>query len=90
VAQFDGAMSLAPASAFVILNTIEGQFVTPTLVGKHMAINPLLVFLALIFGIWLWGPIGGIVAIPLLLWGLVLNDSLATRPSRPAMPDQAA
>jgi predicted PurR-regulated permease PerM len=34
------------------------------------------VFLALVFGIWLWGPIGGIVAIPFLIWVLVLNGAL--------------
>lgn len=79
VAQFDGAMSLAPAAAYLVVNTIEGQFVTPALVGRHMSVNPLLVFLSLIFGLWLWGPIGGIVAIPLLLWVLVLNDAIAER-----------
>ncbi len=76
VAEFDGVLSLAPALSFLILNAIEGQFVTPALVGRHMAVNPLLVFLALIFGVWLWGPIGGIVAIPMLLWVLVLNDAV--------------
>lgn len=76
VAQFDGLMSVAPAASFLVLNAIEGQFVTPTLVGRHMSVNPLLVFLALIFGVWLWGPIGGIVAIPFLLWVLVLSDAL--------------
>jgi predicted PurR-regulated permease PerM len=35
------------------------------------------VFIALIFGIWLWGPLGGVVAIPLLVWVLVLNDALS-------------
>ncbi|MFZ1727890.1 MAG: AI-2E family transporter [Albidovulum sp.] len=76
VASFDGGMALAPAAAFVALNSVEGQFVTPAFVGRHMSVNPLLVFLSLIFGIWLWGPIGGIVAIPLLLWVLVLNDGI--------------
>ena len=76
IAAFDGWLALAPAAGFVMLNTLEGQFVTPALVGRNMELNPLLVFLALVFGIWLWGPIGGIVAIPLLLWVLVLNDCL--------------
>jgi predicted PurR-regulated permease PerM len=74
VATFDGGLALAPAAAFAILNFIEGQFVTPTLIGRHMSVNPLLVFLALIFGIWLWGAIGGFVAIPVLLWLLAIND----------------
>ena len=90
VAQFDGSLSLAPAAAFVVLNTIEGQFVTPTLVGRNMSVNPLLVFLSLIFGLWLWGPIGGIVAIPLLLWVLVLNDVIAERPEPAPAPAEPA
>lgn len=77
VAVFDGGLALLPAASFLFLNTLEGQFVTPALVGRNMAINPLLVFLALIFGIWLWGPIGGIVAIPSILWVMVMNRDLA-------------
>ena len=44
------------------------------LVGRQVAVNPLLIFLALIFGVWLWGPIGGFVALPLVIWCLVLFD----------------
>lgn len=81
VAAFDGGMALVPAAMFFGLNAMEGQFITPTLVGRNMAVNPLLIFLALLFGIWLWGAIGGIVAIPLLIWVLVLNGVLARPPS---------
>lgn len=77
VAVYDGGLAIVPALSFLVLNAIEGQFVTPALVGRNMAINPLLIFLALIFAIWLWGPIGGIVAIPLLLWVLVLQRDLS-------------
>ncbi len=80
VAQFDGPMSVVPALAYVTLNFIEGQFVTPAAVGRQMHINPLVVFLSVVFGIWLWGPIGGIVAIPILVWLLVLNDAKAMHP----------
>lgn len=77
VAVFDGLMSFAPAAIFVTLNTIEGQFFTPTLVGRNMDLNPLLVFVSLVFGIWMWGAIGGIVAIPLLLWWRVILNGVA-------------
>ena len=79
IAAFDGLRVLLPALIYLGLNSTEGQFVTPTLLGRHMRINPLLIFLSLTFGIWLWGPLGGVVAIPLLLWALVLTES---------MPDQ--
>jgi predicted PurR-regulated permease PerM len=32
-----------------------------------MTMNPFLVFLSLAFWIWLWGPIGGFIAVPFLL-----------------------
>ena len=88
VGAFDGAAALFPMLSFAALNFTEGQFITPALVGKRMALNPLLVFVALLFGIWLWGPIGGIVAIPLMLWGVVLRNGLAVEPtsSAPAKP----
>ncbi len=73
---FDGAMSFAPALIYMLMNMTEGQFVTPSLVGKHMSVNPLLVFVSLIFWIWLWGPLGGIIAIPLLVWLGQVNETV--------------
>ena len=69
---FAGPISFAPVVIYVSLNLTEGQFVTPSLVGRQMAVNPLLVFLSLVVWLWLWGPIGGIIAIPLLVWSLAL------------------
>ena len=70
---FDGAISFAPAALYMAMNATEGQFVTPALVGKRMSVNPLLVFLSLAFWLWLWGPIGGIIAIPLLIWSIAIT-----------------
>lgn len=74
---FDGFYSIMPAAIFVTLNVIEGQFVTPSLVGHLMRVNPLLVFLSLCLWLWLWGPIGGIVAIPLLVWAIAVSHGLS-------------
>ncbi|MEW9805760.1 AI-2E family transporter [Mesorhizobium sp. ZMM04-5] len=68
IAEFDTmAGSLLPVVAYLVINTIEGQFVTPLVIGRAMTLNPFLVVLALIFWIWLWGPLGGFIAIPALL-----------------------
>ena len=66
--EFSGPMVLLPPALFMALNIIESQFVTPSLVGQRLDMNPLGVFLAVTFGLWLWGPIGGIVALPIALW----------------------
>lgn len=76
---YDGAAVLLPPIVFVALNVAEGQFITPALVGRHMSVNPLLVFFSLVFWLWLWGPVGGFIAIPLLLMGIGLWDQ--ARPS---------
>ncbi|MEI4194237.1 AI-2E family transporter [Roseovarius sp. E0-M6] len=74
VVVFSGLMSLVPAAIFLFLNMMEAQFVTPTLVGRYISVNPLLIFVSLVFWLWLWGPIGGIIAIPILVFVLVMPD----------------
>lgn len=71
---FDGLMIVAPAAIFLMINMIEAQFVTPAMVGRHISVNPLLIFVSLVIWLWIWGPIGGIVAIPVLVMVLVMLD----------------
>lgn len=71
---FDGAPSLVPPALYVGLNMIESQFVTPSFVARHIAVNPLLIFVSLVFWLWLWGPLGGVVAIPVLVTALAMLD----------------
>lgn len=70
-----GQASIAPL-AFVVLTTTEGHFVTPTIIGRRLTLNPLLVFLALAFWTWMWGPIGALLAAPLSIIGLVVFNHL--------------
>lgn len=76
--QIGGAAAILPPLTFLALNVTEGQFVTPLFVGRQLQLNPLVVFLSIIFGLWLWGPIGAIVALPVLLWcSRMLSNPLA-------------
>lgn len=61
------AGALVPPLIYQAVNILESQFVTPMVVGKTMTLNPFVVVLALIFWIWLWGPLGGFIAIPAVL-----------------------
>jgi predicted PurR-regulated permease PerM len=61
-----GQALLGPA-LYVALNTLEGQFVTPSIVGLRLALSPLLVFLSVAFWAWFWGPFGALLAVPLLI-----------------------
>ena len=61
------AMSMMPMVIYLSINLMEAQFFTPMIVGRTLTLNPFLVLLALAFWIWIWGPIGGFIAIPALL-----------------------
>ena len=56
-----------PVLIYFILNGIEAQFITPTVMGKHMRLNPLVLMIWLIFWAWLWGMVGVLLAVPLLV-----------------------
>lgn len=58
---------LAAGGAYLALATIEGQIVTPYLVGRRLQLNTVVVFIAVSFWAWLWSAIGMIVAVPLLV-----------------------
>jgi len=57
---------LVPA-AFLVLNVIESQLVTPMALGKRFNMNPLLVVIWMFIWGWIWGAVGVLIAIPLLV-----------------------
>jgi predicted PurR-regulated permease PerM len=73
--------------AFVAIAFMEGHFVTPTIIGRRLAVNALAVFLALAFWTWLWGPMGAFLSSPLLIVGLILKEHLMPVNSPQLPPD---
>lgn len=60
-------MSLAPPLAYWLINTIEGQFVTPVAVGRRLRLNAVAVFISLAFWAWLWSFVGMLLSTPMLI-----------------------
>jgi predicted PurR-regulated permease PerM len=48
-------------------NLAESQFVTPSILGKRLSLNPVVVFVSVIFWGWLWGMPGAMMAVPMLI-----------------------
>lgn len=67
---------LMAALAFGGLTFLEGHFVTPTIIGRRLALNALAVLLALAFWTWMWGPMGAFLSSPLLIVALILKEHL--------------
>ena len=67
---------LMAALAFGGLTFLEGHFITPTIIGRRLALNALAVLLALAFWTWMWGPMGAFLSSPLLIVALILKEHL--------------
>ncbi len=51
---------------FYFIAAIEGNLITPALVGRHMSLNPIIVLVSLLFWGWMWGIAGAALAVPIL------------------------
>jgi predicted PurR-regulated permease PerM len=67
---------LLPATLFAAMTFLEGHFITPTIIGRRLALNALAVFIALAFWTWLWGPMGAFLSSPLLIVALIVKEHL--------------
>lgn len=59
--------ALLPALILIIFHTIEANVITPLVVGRRLTINPLLILISLSFWGWVWGTLGALLAVPLLI-----------------------
>jgi len=64
--QTTGQALIAPA-LYLACTVIEGQLITPMLVGNRLKINSVAIVLAIALWGWLWGFVGVLVAVPLLI-----------------------
>lgn len=55
---------------------VEGQFVTPILLGRRMQLNTVAMFVTLVFWGWLWGIAGALMAMPFLVCLKVICENV--------------
>ncbi|MEQ9464666.1 MAG: AI-2E family transporter [Haliea sp.] len=61
------AGATVPALVYFSINLLEAQFVTPLILGRNMRLNPLVIIVWLLIWGWLWGAMGALLAMPLLV-----------------------
>ena len=79
IVNFDhlGHAALAPI-IYLTATSIEGQFVTPVILGRQLELNTVSVFVMVVFWGWLWGIAGALMAVPFLVCLKVICDNVAS------------
>lgn len=60
-------LGLIPPISYVALHVIEANAVTPAILGRRFTMNPVMILLAFSYFTWIWGAIGALLSVPLLL-----------------------
>ena len=67
VLSFDNlGYAMAFPAVYLSIATIEGNFITPYVMGRSLTLNPVIILLSLTFWGWMWGIAGIILAVPIL------------------------
>jgi predicted PurR-regulated permease PerM len=68
--------ALAVVVAFFVLNLIESYLLTPLVVGRQLSLNPVAVFVGVLFWGWIWGVVGALLAVPILAMTKIFCDRI--------------
>jgi predicted PurR-regulated permease PerM len=67
---------LLPPCWYLLLHLLEANFITPVLLGRRFTLNPVVIFVSLIFWTWLWGVPGALLSVPILVSLKVVCDRI--------------
>jgi predicted PurR-regulated permease PerM len=66
---------LVPLVHFALV-TLEGQVLNPFLTGRSLTLNPVMIFLSMLFWGWIWGVVGTLMAVPILMTFRIFCDHI--------------
>ena len=62
--------------AYFACTTLEGQLITPAVVGQRLKMNAVAIFLGVAFWGWMWGAVGMLIAVPMMVALKILADNI--------------
>jgi predicted PurR-regulated permease PerM len=70
--------AVLPPLWYLLLHLVESNLVTPVLLGRRFTLNPVVIFVSLIFWTWLWGVPGALLSVPILVSIKAVSDRVAS------------
>jgi len=68
--------AVLPPAWYLLSHLLEANLITPVLLGRRFTLNPVVIFVSLIFWTWLWGVPGALLSVPLLVSIKVVCDRI--------------
>ena len=98
--QFGPGSAAGVALGYLVIDTVLGNMIEPTLMGRRFGLSVLVVFMSLLFWGWVWGPVGMLLSVPLtIIVKIILENTkdlrwlailLGTGPGRTTVPERSA
>jgi len=61
------AMGLLAPLAYLGLHAVESNIVTPAILGRRFTVNPVMILFSFSYFTWIWGVIGALLSVPILI-----------------------
>jgi predicted PurR-regulated permease PerM len=69
-------VGLFPMFAFLALHAVESNLVTPSILGVRFTLNPVSILFSISYFSWIWGAIGALLSVPILITIVALFEHL--------------
>ena len=70
------SIALVPPGLFIVIAALEGNVITPMILARRLTLNPVAVVAALLIWGWMWGIVGLLLAVPLLVVAKIACDKI--------------
>lgn len=67
--------ALLPPAAYLLFHMLESAIITPLILGRRLELNVVVIFISLAFWSWIWGIVGALIAVPILVVVKVFCDN---------------
>lgn len=58
--------ALLVPGAYMVVTLLQANVISPVVLGRRLALNPVAIFIGLAFWLWIWGLPGAFIAVPVL------------------------
>jgi predicted PurR-regulated permease PerM len=72
----DVGRALLVPGAYLAVNLVQANFISPTVLGRRLTLNPVAILVGLVFWWWIWGVGGAFIAVPLLATFKIFCDHI--------------